>query len=361
MVRYLYIDDEDSTINYLVEGLNQSGQVDVQIFNLSTYKSQEDIHSQLVKEQYDGVILDYRLNGGGPNSLDCNSNVIAQFIRDLAENKNRAECPIIMCSTKSNLDDFDIHVYTARDLYDYKFEKNFNISYNDIAKHLSILASEYQRLADKSIDIYHILGRKEDNPIDEHFMESIQMYKGSAHQLVDFILHQMFPYSGPLVSRSVLLARLGLTSVSKYADNVLSMFESAKYTGSFCAWGEYYWMDTINQVFNSYAKGKTLSTLSAKERVAILGKILRLQLEPASPEQNCENDYFWYCCEKTNIPLDPNDAYILKEGKTLFPWQELRYVSFSAISEGVVQEEDLLPDELLRFMRKVEFLKTKRN
>lgn len=360
MVRYLYIDDEDSTINFLVEGLNKSGQIDVQIFDLSKYKTQEEIHSQLIKEKYDGLILDYRLNGGGPNSLDCNSNVIAQFIRDLAENENRVGCPIVMCSTKNNLDDFAKRVYTARDLYDYEFEKNFEISYDDIAKRLFILANEYQRLADKSRDICDILNRQKDDPIDGKFWDSIQMYSGSAHQLTDFILHQMFPYSGPLVSRSVLLARLGLTSISEHVDEVISIFESAKYTGSFCAWGEYYWMDKINQVFNSHSKGKPLSTLSAKERVNILSDCLHIPLVPASPDSYCENDYFWCCCEKKDIPLDPIDAYMLKNEK-MYLWQEPRYVSFSAISAGDVQEGELLPDELLRFKRKVKFLETQKN
>lgn len=355
MKRYIYIDDEDITsIQSIIEGLNNSEQIEVYRMPLTQDRSIEKVYQLLETSQYDGIIVDYMLNGSGPFRIECNSNSIAQYVRDLADKNKKVACPIVLCSTDSKLQEQKRLGYTSDDLYDHYFAKDIDIDYDREAKILESLADGYEVIANANNDISVILGR-DISDLDERPFEPFLQTTISAKQCADLILQDFFLYSGILISDKVLCARLGLAREGAY-EEILSMFTSAGYQGVFCALGNYFWTDKVDEIFYK-TFNVTLASVDAEKKIEMYKTLLGVEELCLAPmDEYNHSKRFWTICDKTGVALDPMEGYRLKETKVLKPWQEPRFVSFSAISDGEVEENMVVDMDKERYHQKVEFL-----
>lgn len=355
MNKYIYIDDEDiASVQSIVDGLNGVGIIEVYRMPLKQGIKTEEIYQSLKTEEYDGIIIDYMLNGGGPYQIGSNSNPIAQFARDLADKGEKRSCPIILCSTNENLQKQLNSGYTSNDLYDYQFEKCFKINYKRESVLLDSLANGYKLISNKKNEIRNILARDivglDPRPF-EPFMcaETIQI-----KQCADLVLQDFFKYSGMLISEDVLCARLGIAQTGSYAD-IVSVFAPAKYSGAFSEFGRYYWADIVDKIFYDIFE-TSLASIDAVRKIELLGqKFTTVSLEPAPMDKYSVSKNFWTVCDVTKVALDPMEGYRLKEKTILKPWQEPRYVSFSAMSDGLIEEYKIVDVDVLRYQQKVEF------
>lgn len=356
MKKYIYLDDEDNeSIQPIIDALNGSEKIEVSRFPLDKHERVDDIFDSLKKMEYDGLIIDYKLDGGGPYSLLCNANTIAQYLRDLADKGEYPSKPIVLCSTDENLRRQQAFGYTSVDLYDYQFIKDVFIEYDRVATVLESLAKGYDEIHNYGHDIQNVLKRDitniDERPFNPFFEEFISVQK-----CADVIIKDLFEFSGILIPKEILCARLGIAMADDYLK-VLSLFDAAKYIGVFSELGEYYWMDIVNEIFYSLY-GTNLALLNANEKIhLLLSHFKDAKIEQAKVDSyNCSTR-FWTICEATKVALDPQEGYRLKEKNILKPWQEHRYVSFVAISSGYVETDKIDEMDYKRFLHKVEYMR----
>ena len=360
MKKYIYIDDEDvASIQSIIEGLNHSGQIEVYRMPLEQGQSIEKVYHFLRDCPYDGIIIDYMLNGNGPFRIGCNANSIAQYIRDLADKNIKGACPIVLCSTDSKLQEQKQLGYTSGDLYDHYFAKDIDIDYDREAKILESLANGYEVIANANNDISVILGR-DISDLDERPFEPFLQTTIRVKQCADLILQDFFQYSGILISDEVLCARLGIVKKGAY-EEILSRFTSASYQGVFCALGNYFWTDKVDEIFYK-TFNVTLASVDAEKKIEMYKTVLGVEALYLAPmDENNHSKRLWTICDKTRVALDPMEGYRLKETKVLKPWQEPRFVSFSALSDGDVDEKMVVDMDKERYHQKVEYLKNHQN
>lgn len=355
MKKYLYIDDESmDSIEPIISGLNRSGRILVERMPLDKNEKIEDVYQKLRELQYDGIIVDLMLNGNGPFRIACNSNSIVQYVRDLAERNELKFYPVVLCSTDKQLQNQLHQGYTSSDLYDHQFSKDFSIDYEREAVILESLAEGYDLITNNN-NISEILSRDISN-LDTRPFEPFIEGKIDVKQCADLIIKDLFIYSGLLISEDVFCARLGIAKNGSYKE-VLSLFDSAKYIGVFKEVGDFYWSDIVCEIFyETFHVG--LASLDNEEKIKLLHDYFKdFELVEASLAAYNNSKRFWTICVKTNEYIDPMEGYRLKEKTTLKPWQEPRYVSFGAISNGDVDKAEVLTVDMERFDRKVEYIK----
>ena len=332
---------------------HQTGRIEVRRMLFAGNETANDIFRKLKESEYDGIIIDYMLNGNGPFRIECNSNSIAQFIRDLADNNERPSCPIVLCSTADNLRSQLQKGYTSSDLYDYNFSKGFDIDFEKEALALESLAEGYKKIAQES-NISNIL-RRTIEELDERPFEPFEVERICVQRCADLIIKDLFKYSGILISQKVLCARLGISEKGAYKE-LLALFASAKYEGVFHELGDFYWTDRVEDVFLTVFKNN-IASMNAEEKIQIYReKYPEIELDLASTDPHSHSKRLWTICEETKVAIDPMEGYRLKEKSILKPWQEPRYVSFSAISDGYVKEEMVIGADYERYLQKVEYL-----
>lgn len=361
MKKYIYIDDEDDkSIQPIVEGINRRGKIVVERLPLERDEPINNVYEKLMSYPYDGIIIDYMLNGSGPFHIGCNSHSIAQYVRDLADSGSIRSCPIVLCSTDQNLHQQLQKGYTSNDLYDYHLAKDYRIDYDCTATRLESLVNGYERIANKSNDIANILGR-DITLLDMRPFKPFLNAERNAQQCADVILKDLFRYSGILISEEILCTRLGIARTASFLE-ITNLFKAAKYTGIFYEWGDYFWMDLVRDVFQDIFQAN-IAALDANEKVALLRKRFQdITIEKAPVDPHNVSKRLWTNCIATGVALDPMEGYQVQELDGLKPWQECRYVSFSAISSGEADQVGQIQDgEMARFLQKVDFLKEGNN
>ena len=356
MKKYIYLDDEDNaTIQPIIDELNRSERIGVSRAPLDKNESLDVLFGRLKRMKCDGIIIDYKLDGGGPYSLCCNANTIAQYLRDLADNGEYSSIPIVLCSTDENLQKQYSNGYTSIDLYDYQFTKDISIEYDREAAMLESLAEGYEMIRNYRHDVQKIVNRDitnlDERPFRPFFEEQISVQK-----CADVIIKDLFQFSGILISEEILCARLGIAKSDDYL-RVLAMFNMAKYTGAFCEKGDYYWMDIVDEMFYSMFK-TNLATLDSTKKIEMFkNTLVGASIIEAQGDEYNFSKRFWTCCVVSHVALDPMEGYRLDTIPVLKPWQEPQYVSFSAISEGNVNNNNLMISDYERYKQKVEYLK----
>ena len=357
MKKYLYIDDESiNSIEPLINGFNRSERILVKRMPLDKNEKIEDIYQKLRDLQYDGIIVDLMLNGSGPFRIACNSNSIVQYVRDLAERNEHKFCPVVLCSTDEQLQKQLHNGYTSGDLYDHHFSKDFSLNFDFEAKVLESLAEGYDKII-KENDVNELL-KRDISHLDTRPFEPFIGGKIDVKQFADFILKDLFIYSGLLIPEEILCARLGIAKNGSYKE-VLSLFASAKYIGVFKEVGDFYWSDIVCEIFyEQFHVG--LASLDTEEKIKLLQDYFKdFKLVEASLVEHNNSKRFWTVCVKTHECIDPMEGYRMKEKTILKPWQEPHFVSFNAISSGELNETDIIPIDAERYRRRVEYLQAK--
>jgi len=354
---YLYIDDElnssdDQSVEAVRDGFNDVGLIHVDVAEPLDFKSQKKELLEKLKD-YDGLILDLRLDQNMKLDVSYNAPAIAQELRFAVPNPDDQvnPCPIILCSTDDRMRATYDADQTSHDLFDYKFLKGNEPDYERFSKKLESLAKGYNWLKERGRPIKEALDREDLTGVDARIVERFDDPGNNKITIYDyshFVIKDLFHHPGPLIKESVLAARLGIDmeasgdSWVKLRNQFLSEF---KYSGLFSSGWDRWWSDRITSHFKTISDGKRLGTLNAKDRVECLTKHYHLTgLIDASPIEYNKSTKFWTICESSKRPLDPLEGYKVFETVDLRGWQEPKYLSFNAIAvEGLPKERGLRP------------------
>lgn len=355
--KYLYLDDEkNKAIQAYVDLLNKSHS-ELEIFHKQPcdFSNQvKDIVDSLKRNNYDGLILDLRLDLKKINDnivVDYRASSIAQEIRTRAKEGSVKDCPIVLLSTSTKLTKSGpMGGFPDDDLYDHVYVKD-DIPKNavTISAELVSLVKGYEKIdilvnAAGKLSFYKILDLKE---IDSSILHpNINVYfhenhKYSTHEYASFLLNDIITRPGLLLNENLLAARLGINiHESEDWPKLKKIFITMKYTGPFCdAWPRW-WFYKLTEWWNKYSP-QPLGKLDANARVDLLIKITRLKsLKAAVPIQEGYSNRFWTVCAGLQKPLDPIDGLLINEKDTK-PWQEKSYISIKAALERIGYDKGL--------------------
>jgi len=336
--KYLYIDDEnDTSVDSIRDGFNDIGLIEVEIYPLEKTRSFEELKSNLIKleSEFDGLILDLRLDGDGPNRVGFSAPTLAQDLRTIQARRELKSFPIVLCSTEPKLRGTYTVDKSSHDLFDYKFVKSVSPEFGKFSKKLSSLSCDYAWLIKEGRSIKDVLDRDNLNDIDSRIYEKfligeIQMLPNDYSK---FVINNLFHHPGALIKERFLAARLGIDidESNDWKKLKEEVFYECRYSGLFSTGWERWWSDLVIAFFERLSGGKDLASLNAEQRVAILIENTECKkLVFAKPIDYCVSTEYWTVCEGHKRPLDPLEGLIVYEKSELKPWQENKYISFHA-------------------------------
>jgi|GEM_PF-5157114 len=383
MTKYLCIDDEDnSTVRTYLRAI-RSARSDLKIsFELPKrrYSKQiEDIRRRLLDEEFQGLILDLRLDGDedtitddvledtGETSNDKEEPIETFRAPELAQRvRNRSSeikpkqpfpiCPIVLWSTDERLEVAYAPDDTSHDLFDLKIFKSrlpdeleSADDLNDpdkldpkkpspyaveVANQLVALSDGYKELVTNQTQ-----GRERAQSLlkipegwiellDPSLFETITE-QASIHRQARFIIRELLSTSNTgLITSEIAAARIGLLPNVKGLNEILEvLFPKAKYTGIFSEGWQCWWAPIMADEWLAYIECPgPLHLLSAGVRVEFIKKITgRQDLEPAQPLRFTTSTNYWSVCKATDRPIDPVDGFLTN--RSLQSWQLTEYVS----------------------------------
>lgn len=335
--KYLYIDDEVDC-NTFISGFCDTKYIDLELLDMEINMSIDNVVEKIKSKwnDYSGIIFDMRLNGGGPNRLSCSASTIAQNLRSMCVEDHFPSKPFVLCSTDAELRKAISNDTTSRDLYDYVFSKDMDCDTEIIAKNLYCLAEAYKVLTEKTFEPNGILGR-DTGDLERSVVEYLERYQTNPNAIVHFIINDLFRYPGLLINEDVLAARFGIDKEkSGDAFGKLSdlLFDQYGYKGILTNYQRFFWNIDVIQWFEKKSENLCLQLTEAAKRVEIVHSATKIEgIVVASPIEYNESTLFWTICEAYKKPIDPIEAYTIVEDSPLKPWQEPRFISFSALSQ----------------------------
>jgi len=349
--KYIYVDDEnDESITSLINGFNDTGLVEVNQLSINKGMNFSEleglIKSKIVDEKYDGLLIDLRLDGEGPNQLEYSAISISAELRAISARKEIPSFPIVLCSTIDKIKETYKSDKTSHDLFDYTFKKAGEPNYEKFSKKLCSLAKGYKDLPYGKFSLEEIFNHQDLNTLDQRiferfFNQDIIVPYDFAH----FAVKTLFHCTNPLIKETVLAARLGV-NIEASGDHwveLLSKFEDCKYNGLFSDGWNRWWASILNVQLKEIS-GKNFSFLKAEERVNILSQIFGINnLVPAIPITNNASSEFWTICEALKLPLDPLEGVKIRLSHELKPWQEPKYISMYAAAERIGIDKGIEP------------------
>jgi len=369
--KYLYVDDEnDKSVDAIASGFNDLDIINIEISQPLDFKNQiKDFNTRL--SNYDGLILDLRLDQNMKLDVSYNAPAIAQEIRTLSSlSDSLKSIPIILCSTDERMRaTYDVD-QTSHDLFDYKFLKGVDPNWGKFSLKLEALSSGYKWLNEHVATADSILNRADLTGVDYRVIERLEDKERNktTYDYANFVIKEIFHHPGVLIKERIVAARLGIDieasgpSWIEFRDNYLKY---SKYTGMFSNGWERWWSDKVVTFFKEISGGKRLSSINAESRVKILSDVLSISgLVPATAIPYCKSTNFWTICEESKMPLDPLEGFKVYESVDIKSWQEHKYLSFNAIAvDGIPKHKGLRPQqsELNRIQLMKENISDKKN
>lgn len=359
MKTYIYIDDEDvNTLNSLAGAINACGIIKVMVFPLGDYKSFDALTAEITKmwDKIDGLILDLKLNGDGPNSTHFSATSLTQWIRSSMILNSLTQKPIILLSNDLQCAKYTEDV-TSHDLFDLVMERNGDINWDQFANQLEILASGYEIVNhDTEKDFVKFLNNDELDKSATCFANFTRPSSFNVGAFASFILHDLFEHPGILISESLLASRVGV-DLEKSREYWRSFkekhFKKAQYSGVFVGMKELYWSHSSMRILKELLGGKSPATMSSVQRVKTISSIdseaSNLVGFVPNPGAHNKSLYTWVIDEVTKQPLDAAEGYVIYEEPGLKAWQEPRFVSFDTIEMGKFNKHLLIPSEEERY------------
>lgn len=356
MRRYYYIDDEVDTIKSIADGINESNMVKVEVFPLSKYKEFEKITEQLKSEwdNFDGLILDLKLDGGGVDSTKYTATSLAQWISSYVVAESKAAKPLVLLSNDLKCANFKEDI-TSHDLFDVVLERSGGLEWERVAHLLEVLADDYDNLnKDKDKKLTNLLHNDNIDITATYFAPFLDVATFNVSQFASFVLNDLFKHPGLLISEALLAARFGVDMEKSgdawkiFKEKYLSV---ARYRGVFEQVAECYWNKKSQQVFTELSGGKSAASMTTIQRVAAIKEHTEdaKDLVGYEPDEKEVSIYCWAIDEVTGKPLDASTGYMLQEEGGLKSWQEPRFLSFDTIESGNKGDYCLVPSELERY------------
>lgn len=361
MRTYYYIDDETDTVQSIADAINESQRVIVTVFPLARFKEFDKLTEKLMTDwdSIDGLILDLKLNGGGPNSTKYTATSLAQWLLSFVVTERRSAKPLILLSNDLQCANYNADI-TSHDLFDLVFERRGDIEWGRFAQALAICAEEYAKLnADVEKELTKILDNEDIDESSTCFTPFTDPSSFNVSQFASFILNDLFVHPGLLISERLLASRLGI-DISKSGDYWIvfkdKYFGIARYSGAFGELKERYWSAKAIDVFTRMTDSKSLASLSAQQRVDFLKSAIpeAANLVAYTPEGHSSSAFCWTIDEVTGKPLDASEGYMIYDEGGIKSWQEPRYLSFDTIETGMQGPFKLVPSEKERFIDDLE-------
>jgi len=351
-IKYFYIDDESGpSEESALNGFKDAGIIDVERFKLADFKEFGLLRNELIRRrernEFDGLIIDLRLDGSGVDRVDFNATSIAQELRSITARGDIKAFPIILCSTEEKIKNTYTADKSSHDLFDYTFEKSITPESKRFSRKLLSLATGYDLLNSEKLTPDKIFKGVDTNTLDPRILERFdETNKLVVYDYAHFVVKNLFHQRNPLLKDRIVAARLGIDIIAS-GDNwgalINKIFSPAKYSGLFSDGWDRWWADNIINIFKDLT-GKRLSFLKADERVKLLtDKTGITGLVAATPIKHCQSTEFWTICEAYKKPLDPLEGFKIFASSELKPWQESKYLSFDAIVERIGVEKGLRP------------------
>lgn len=362
--KYLYIDDEngnseESTIN----GFNDTDLIGVARFDLNEFREFGTLKNELLRlskdNQFDGLIIDLRLDGTGANRTEFNAFAITSELRSVCARKELHSFPIVLCSTEENIKNTYNVDRTSHDLFDYKLSKtNTAPDWAKISTKLKSLANGYKWLQVEKRLPNEILGLSDLKLVDDRIIPKLSDLT-VPYDYTHFVIKDFFHQTNPLINERVLAARLGIdmekTPKKVWEKLSLEILKDVKYEGLFAEGWKRWWANELNDWFNQFSNEK-LAFLNAEHRVFFLKNKYELdELVVAKPIKYCVSSEFWSICESYKRPIDPLEAFKISTTTDLKSWQENKVISLDAILERVGLDKGLKPHQ--SELERLEFIK----
>jgi CheY-like chemotaxis protein len=322
-----------------------------------------------LKNSFSGIILDLRLD----EKLDVGykGTTVAQEIRQRATHKSMKDIPIVLCTGNNIYKSFYRKDSTTHDLFDITYIKDDIEARNKetkeyvAAKQLISLANGYESITDNLRSVKKILKVTKTHFIDSRVIEQLESYyheKKAIHVYTRFILNELVRKTGVLISEPILAARLGIEIPKKESEKNYSEWRKLKtelekhaYSGVFNDFSKLWWSNSILDWWDEKFKVQPLVHYNAEERVEIINKTLKLELQPFKSKETY-HQYYWTICCKSLIPLDIRDGLIVNT-KKMYPWQDTEYVSKDyALKKNIALNEiSPLDRDKFEYLKKVYF------
>lgn len=341
--RFLYIDDEnEKTEQSILNGFNDPGIIEAIRFPLGDFKEFGLLKGELLRlferKEFDGIIIDLRLDGEGQDRTLFNATAITSELRSVAARKEIISFPIVVCSSYDKmLKTYDAD-RTSHDLFDYKIYKaNTDRDWVKTCNKLKSLAEGYNQIQSQKVKLENILGIANFANLDNRIIDLLYGLENIPYNYVFFVLKELFHQINPLINERILAARLGidLTKTPKETWEQLSItiLKEVKFTGLLSDGWKRWWADGLVDWFYNIS-GEKLAFLNAEKRVEILKNITGLnELVVAIPLELCTSSEFWSICEGYKKPIDPLESFKIHTSADLKSWQESKVISLIAILE----------------------------
>lgn len=305
-------------------------------------KQTAEIVRRYTTGKLDGLLIDLRLDEPGPgvDPVSYTAQGLAQQLRVTAAREDQALTgfPIVLWTVNARLLELYQRDSTSEDLFDLTIQKErFVPNAKDIIEQLIDLVDGYKRIIasmKQGKSFAEIVEEPDPKPLDPRVADVLPASRSAVpHEYALHVLRYLVDRPGPLIDQDYVLARLGTARGCPGADKLLAKVPTeARYVGPFgVAWPrwwaaliEQWWRDLVGD-----AEPRTLATIPAPERIAILAKKLNLRkLEPAKPieDETKYSDRFTTICQCLCVPLDRADGFALAD-RISKPWLEKRYVS----------------------------------
>lgn len=328
---YLYIDDiNDSVTKGLAKNLS-SDNLFVEYKHVSIF-DQLNIQKTIdIVSQYDGLILDLRLDQETYNgkSFPFTATEFAQHIRTLVtKGELKKDIPIIVFSTEANLKEIYFKDMTSNNLFD-RFITKKPIP-TSASQKLFSLANGYSIIRENKN--FNDLLEIDISLIDERIFSRFSTEESiPTHEYAQVILKDLIYAKGVLIDEQYLAARLGV-DIEHSSDwgNLKALFNIAKYNGVFADGWERWWMFKVDEIFSELA-GTYLSYLNAKEKVEVLKKTGLKNLVFSELIKHNQSYRYWVVCKALNKPLDPIEGFKVYTRSEPKVWQEYEYISLEAL------------------------------
>lgn len=369
MVKYLYLDDAlQNSIRPYIRQIEQADQtIEIVLRHPKRFDKQiEEVITDLKSSNYDGLILDLRLDERTNDDERANfrAPAIAQELRSRANDDKKLSHPIILWSTDHNLNNSYYRDSSAQDLFDLVCSKEeIEIKSTEIAGQLASLVDGYetiQRIIKKKVNrrlipseerLRLILGLKKNqsflDPRILNFFDGIAEDSLEVYKYARFTLKELIEAPGPLIDEQVLAARLGIDIVKSsdwetLKNDFLSKFS---YKGVFGSGWNRWWGYLLDEWCRKDLKVRSLIGLPAEKRIIKLRNFTKLnELVAASPIKENYSTNYWTICQVQRTPLAPIDGLILKQNNRQ-PWQEYLYVSEKVYKAGRLGKLEIDPLE----------------
>ncbi len=294
----VFVDDKDKVYARL---LTRAGFVE--LTHLPVETDIASLANQILAFTPDVLALDYRLNeevGGLPADQTYMASAVAQHLRDRAVAGPAGDFPIVLVSAEVKIRELFDPDRTAHDLFDKVFVKE-QIENDPAAAQVELvsLAQAYKSL--KGHQHYSLETFLAAEPEDRIFIDLQELRTpvdsaAAPHQVVGFILKNLFAKPGLLLDAADAGARLGITPTSFEEVQTALAKANIAYTGELSKGWPRWWAHRLDAWLTDLLGARPI-TLTARERSERIGSALKLQLEPAhSPWTGATDEKIAFAC-----------------------------------------------------------------